>query len=130
MVHDCYKRLSVVENAFRTMKTGFLEMRPIFVRKSQRTRAHVFVIMLAYMIEHHLREKWKEIDITVEEGIAELSSINSIKVKVVNNVSYQTIPKPRKTGKELLKKLHVALPSVIPITKAVVHTRKKLTSER
>jgi len=47
--HDRYKDLALVESAFRTMKTSFEEIRPIFVRKETRTRGHVFVVMLAYM---------------------------------------------------------------------------------
>ena len=129
-IHDRYKGLAVVENAFRTMKTAFLEIRPIFVRKAERTRAHVFIVMLAYMIEHQLRKDWKDIDVTVEEGVRELSSICSIKINTSNNVSYQTIPEPRNLGKMLLKKSGIKLPSAIPITNAVVHTRKSLVSER
>lgn len=128
-IHDRYKSLAVVENAFRTMKTGFLEMRPIFVRKGERTRAHVFIIMLAYMIEHQLRKDWSDVNITVQEGIAELASICSIKV-TAGGVSYQTIPSPRAIGKTLLKKAGTTLPSAIPLTNAVVYTRKNLVSER
>ena len=46
-VHDRYMELTEVEWAFRTMKTVLLEMSGIFVRKEGRTRAHVFIIMLA-----------------------------------------------------------------------------------
>lgn len=129
-IHDRYKGLAVVENAFRTMKTAFLEMRPIYVRKASRTRAHVFIIMLAYMIEHQLRQDWREVDVTVEEGIAELSSIGALQIKISNQVSYQTIPKPRELGKILLKKAKVSLPTVIPALNAIVHTRKTLVFER
>jgi transposase len=44
-VHDRYRDLHEVEHDFRTMKTGLLEVRPIFVRKAPRTRAHVLVTM-------------------------------------------------------------------------------------
>src|SRR6266566_1898744 len=46
-VHDRYRDLHEVEQDFRTMKTGLLEVRPVFVRKAPRTRAHVLVTMLA-----------------------------------------------------------------------------------
>ncbi|KWT74168.1 hypothetical protein [Candidatus Magnetominusculus xianensis] len=36
-VHERYKDLASVEQGFRTMKTGYLETRPIFVRKEKRT---------------------------------------------------------------------------------------------
>lgn len=42
-----YRDLQKVERNFRTLKTDFLEVRPIFLRKANRTRAHVFVAMLA-----------------------------------------------------------------------------------
>lgn len=129
-IHDRYKGLAVVENAFRTMKTAFLEMRPIFVRKANRTRAHVFIIMLAFMIEHQLRQRWRDLDVTVEEGVAELSSICALKIKISNQAAYQTIPEPRPLGKQLLKKLDIKLPPAFPSLGAIVHTRKILTSER
>ena len=66
-VHKRYKDLSNVEWAFRTMKSDTIELRPIHVRKKQRTRAHAFIIMIGYLIEKYLREKWKDINITIEE---------------------------------------------------------------
>ena len=39
-----------VENAFRTMKTERLEVRPVYIRDGNRTRGHVFITMLAYKI--------------------------------------------------------------------------------
>jgi transposase len=49
-VHDRYKDLQVVERNFRRLKTTCLEVRPIFVRKAQRTRGHVFIAMLALKV--------------------------------------------------------------------------------
>lgn len=53
---DCYKRLSKVERAFRCLKTVDLKVRPIFHRLEDRVRAHVFLCMLAYYVEWHLRQ--------------------------------------------------------------------------
>jgi hypothetical protein len=50
-----YKSLAHVERAFRTMKTVDLEVRPIYHWKDDRIRAHVFLCMLAYYLEWHLR---------------------------------------------------------------------------
>ncbi len=129
-VHDRYKDLSEVEFAFRTMKTVLLEMRGIFVRKANRTRAHVFILMLAYLIAYLLRRLWYDVEMTVEEGIEELSSICAIEVVAANQVSYQTIPEPREPGKTLLSKIGISLPDTIPYRKVKVVTRKKLVSER
>jgi transposase len=51
-----YKALSSVERAFRCLKTIDLHIRPIFHRKAQRVRAHVFLCMLAYYVEWHMRQ--------------------------------------------------------------------------
>jgi transposase len=51
-----YKSLSVVEQAFRTMKLIDLKVRPIHHRLEGRVRAHVFLCMLAYHVEWHMRQ--------------------------------------------------------------------------
>jgi transposase len=50
-----YKRLSVVERAFRCMKTVDLKVRPIFHRLAKRVRAHIFLCTLAYYVEWEMR---------------------------------------------------------------------------
>ncbi len=52
-----YKGLSVVERAFRSYKTVDLKVRPIFHYSAERVRAHVFLCMLAYYLEWHLRQR-------------------------------------------------------------------------
>lgn len=51
-----YKSLSVVERAFRSYKTIDLKVRPIGHRLANRVRAHIFLCMLAYYVEWHLRQ--------------------------------------------------------------------------
>ena len=50
-----YKDLAKVERAFRTMKTVDLRVRPIYHRLDQRIQAHVFLCMLSYYVEWHMR---------------------------------------------------------------------------
>ena len=52
-----YKDLAKVERAFRSMKTVDLKVRPIYHRSADRVRAHVFLCMLAYYVEWHMRTK-------------------------------------------------------------------------
>jgi len=54
-----YKSLAHVERAFRSMKTVDLNVRPIFHYTEQRVRAHVFLCMLAYYVEWHMRARLK-----------------------------------------------------------------------
>jgi transposase len=53
---QAYKDLSRVERAFRSLKTVDLEIRPIRHWTAPRVRAHVFLCMLAYHVEWHLRD--------------------------------------------------------------------------
>ena len=52
---EAYKSLSRVERAFRTIKTARLEVRPIHACNEDRVRAHVFLCVLAYYLEWHMR---------------------------------------------------------------------------
>jgi hypothetical protein len=56
-----YKSLAQVERAFRSLKTVDLKVRPIHHRKPDRVRAHIFLCMLAYYVEWHMREAWREL---------------------------------------------------------------------
>ena len=51
-----YKQLAGVERAFRSIKTVDIEIRPIHHRLADRVRAHVFLCMLAYYLEWHMRQ--------------------------------------------------------------------------
>ncbi|TLN00130.1 IS1634 family transposase, partial [bacterium] len=77
-VHDRYKDLAEVERAFRTFKSGHLQVRPTFVRTEASTRGHVFVVMLAYLLEQELEQYWRGLDTTVAEGIDELGSLRGV----------------------------------------------------
>jgi transposase len=51
-----YKNLSQVESAFRCYKSIDLKVRPIYHYKGDRVKAHIFLCMLAYYVEWHLKE--------------------------------------------------------------------------
>jgi hypothetical protein len=55
-VHS-YKSLAFVERAFRCIKTVDLQVRPVYHRLADRVRAHVFLCMLAYYLEWHMRQR-------------------------------------------------------------------------
>jgi len=130
IIHARYKDLSMVESAFRTSKTKHLEIRPVFVQTERNTRGHVLVVMLAYMIVRALQNKWKELELTVEEGIKQLTTLCSMTVEVNGQECCLKIPIPRETSQELLKRLDICLPSVLPHKDILVVTRKKLAKQR
>ena len=53
-----YRSLSRIERAFRSVKMTQPGVRPVFVQTADHVRAHVFLCMLAYYLEWHLRQKW------------------------------------------------------------------------
>jgi len=56
-----YKALCEVERAFRSMKSIDLKIRPIHHWLADRVRAHILLCMLAYYVEWHMREAWREL---------------------------------------------------------------------
>jgi transposase len=65
-----YKALAQVERAFRTMKGIDLRIRPIHHRLADRVRAHILLCVLAYYVEWHMREAWRELMFADEDQAA------------------------------------------------------------
>lgn len=105
-IHARYKDLSMVERSFRTMKQSHLEIRPIFLRREDRTKAHVFVTMMACMIEKKLSECWSSLKTTVSEGLNALITLITTTLSIgESNITKAVDP----TGlcKQLLDKLNI-----------------------
>src|SRR5215831_12800714 len=130
MVHERYKDLASVKQAFRTCKTVHLEMRPIFLRLEERTRAHAFVVMLAYQIIRYLASCWSAFDVTVAEGLQALTTLCLVEVAPPNAPSYHCLPTPRDTIARLLHSADIKLPKAFSLSGTRVSTKKKLQSER
>jgi transposase len=65
-----YKRLALVEQAFRCLKGIDLLVRPIHHRTADRVRAHILLCLLAYYVEWHLRQAWEPL-LFEDEGLTE-----------------------------------------------------------
>jgi hypothetical protein len=130
MVHDRYKDLASVEQAFRSCKTAHLAVRPIFLRLEARTRAHAFVVMLAYQIIQYLAACWSPFDLTVEEGLHALATLCLVEVSPHNAPSYHCLPTPRDAIAPLLHSADITLPKAFVLSGTRVATKKKLPSER
>ena len=129
-IHDRYKDLELVENAFRTCKTVSLELRPLHVRLSSSTRGHVFVVMLAYMIIQELNRLWKGIELTVEEGLRHLTTLTEQKILFPNGLKISKIPSPSEQNEQLLKTAGITLPPYLAnndITVGTYNHKKKTT---
>ncbi|HEX6523619.1 MAG TPA: IS1634 family transposase [Streptosporangiaceae bacterium] len=68
-----YKNLKYVERDFRHIKSGDLDLRPVFHRLERRVRGHVLICMLAAYLTWHLRQAWAPLTYTDEEPPAPAS---------------------------------------------------------
>jgi transposase len=118
-VHDSYVGLQKMERDFRAMKTGLLEVRPVFVRKESRTRGHVLACMLAMKIsreiERRLRAAFGTTDsnphaITLPDALASLARLCLLHYPIDADTTVTRLPKPDVRQNEILTALGVALP--------------------
>ncbi|MGH7336437.1 MAG: IS1634 family transposase [Myxococcota bacterium] len=76
--HDRYKDLQKVERDFKLLKTGELEIRPIYLRKANRTRAHALVAMLALRVLRLLESRVGPLGITARDALDRLQGIRVV----------------------------------------------------
>jgi transposase len=117
-VHDRYRDLHEVEQDFRTMKTGLLEVRPVFVRKALRTRAHVLVTMLAMKVVREMRRALvaafgttddAKMAVTVEDALVALARL-CLLTYYVQDTAVTRLPTPDARQKAILDALGTPLP--------------------
>lgn len=118
--HDCDKDLAHVERDFRTLKTGLLERRPLFVRKDTRTRGHVFVCMLALKLS---REGPRRLTatfgttqddpsgVTVPDALDALNRLCLLTYPLDDTHSLTRLSRPDAQQTRMLQALQVHLPS-------------------
>jgi hypothetical protein len=118
-VDERYRDLQKVERNFRTVKTTFLEIRPIFLRKAERTKAHVFVAMLALKItrqfEASLRQTFGTTDtdadaITADDALVALGRLTYLYSTDRNGDRHVYLPRPDEQQSKILKALGLTFP--------------------
>jgi hypothetical protein len=77
-VHDRYVDLTRVERDFRTLKTGLLEIRPVFLRKAERTRGHALVSLLALKLARELERRVAALGLTVADAVERLKGVRLV----------------------------------------------------
>lgn len=77
-VHDRYVDLTKVERDFRTLKTGLLEIRPVFLRKAERTRGHAVVSLLALKLARELDRRVAPLGLTVDDAVERLKGVRLV----------------------------------------------------
>jgi transposase len=84
-----YKSLSTVERAFRSMKSVDLKVRPIHHHHPERVKAHVFLCMLAYYVEWHMRRALAPLLFDEEDHEAAQTQRSSIVAPAQRSLSAQ-----------------------------------------
>jgi hypothetical protein len=79
-VHDRYVDLTQVERDFRTLKTGLLEIRPVFLRKANRTRGHALVSLLALKLAREVERRVAPLGLTVEDTVERLKGVRLVRL--------------------------------------------------
>jgi len=103
-----YKQLQDVENAFDELK-NFLDVRPIYHWKTRRVKAHIFICILAYLIECLIEKFTKK---TARKVVSELKTIKIVDVEA-KNMRKKLISKISDDSKEILKELMIPLPFLL-----------------
>ena len=112
-IHQRYKDLALIESAFRTEKTTFEELRPGYVRKESRTRGHVFVCMMAYIIIKYITEQTYTLNYTKKFIFDSLDAIQYIKYNF-NNKEIKILPMElQEHQNQIIEKLQVKLPNYL-----------------
>jgi transposase len=118
--HDRYKDLTQVERDIRTLKTGLLEVRPIFLRKERRTRGHVLVCMLALKLSREIQRRLAAVfgttdsdphAVTLPDALAALNRLCLLHYPIDEHRSLTRLPKPDAHQAQILNALKVHLPS-------------------
>jgi len=112
-IHKAYKTLIKVENAFKTLKTEYLEIRPLYLRTDSRIKGHVFISMLAYNIVLKLKGYIKDIELDFKSIIRELSTVFTVKNKIDKTVMFETIPSVNDDLQKLFTYMNFKLPTRI-----------------
>lgn len=119
-VHDSYVRLQKVERDFRQLKTGLVEVRPVWVRKESRTRGHVFSCMLALKLSRELERRLQArfgttasdpYAPTLADALAALSRLCLLEYPIDEKTTVTRLPKPDARQREILAALEVQLPT-------------------
>ena len=110
-IHSAYKTLIKVENAFKTLKTDYLEIRPLYVRTDSRIIGHTVVSMLAYNIVLKLKGYINEVELDFKSTIRQLASIKTVTNKLNKAVSFDFIPTVEKEIQGLFDVMKFRLPT-------------------
>src|SRR5487761_1637864 len=120
-VHDSTMALEKVERDFRTLKTGLLEVRPVWVRKESRTRGHVFCCLLALKLSREIERRLRAAfgttgtspqAITLPDALTALTRLCLLHYQIDEKTTVTRLPRPDARQEAILAALGVHLPNM------------------
>ena len=126
-VHDRYLDLTQVERDFRTLKTGLLALRPIFLRKEGRTRGHALVCLLALKLARELDRRLAPLGLTVEDGLERLKAVRLVRLGNSEVELWRLPTSYPRAQSEILEALPKLKPPMLSLRKP---NRRRLTNPR
>ena len=104
-VYDRYLDLTQVERDCRTIKTGLLEIRPVFLRKASRTRGHAVVGLLALKLARELDRRVAPLGLTVADALSRLEGVRLVSLGDPEGQLWRLADSYPKAQTEVLEKL-------------------------
>ena len=112
-IHQAYKTLIKVENAFKTLKTEFLEIRPLYLKTDKRIKGHIALSMLAYNITLKLKSYTNEAKLDFKSTIRKLSTVQTTLNTINSAIKFETIPTVCENLQSLFLKMNIKFPTKI-----------------
>jgi len=110
---DAYYTLQEVERAFRELK-DFLKLRPVYHWTDKRVRAHIFVCVLAYLLEKTLAARLRQAELTFSARAAldQLSTVHLVENRL-GETTIRTMSRPSPQAQAVLNAIGLRLPPAI-----------------
>lgn len=112
-IHKAYKTLIKVENAFKTLKTEFLKIRPLYLKSDKRIIGHIALSMIAYNITLKLKTYIDQAGLDFKSTIRQLSSVKTVKNTIGDAISFETIPSVGDNLRRLFEAMGMKFPTKI-----------------
>lgn len=112
-IHKAYKTLIKVENAFKTLKTDYLEIRPLYLKTDKRIKGHIALSMLAYNITLKLKSYTQQSNLDFKSTIESLKLIKTTVAQLTNKLTVNYIPQVDQELQKLFEVMNFTLPKKV-----------------
>ena len=112
-IHKAYKTLIKVENAFKTLKTEFLEIRPLYLKTDKRIKGHIALSMIAYNITLKLKKYIDATGLDFKSTVESLKLVKTTVARLTQKASITYIPKVDEKLSRLFEIMNFTMPNKV-----------------